>query len=634
MDIWNKTDVAVRGVYQCMVKDFSRFENHPIMKRSITALFTSPSSFRAIEWPVLGDVSPYRFKIIWQLQHFLKRHRFLNDEFTDQDLARFSQENFIKCQVRLSEHKSRKAFILPVLQEARRIARSILGSSVDEERLRQGCRIGKRATLGSLLQQSYLDCKIGDPEALTCPSSLTEWFSQYLKSDPRLGFLVSKILADKGISISDMNDDVLNLVDVPKSWKSFRGISPLQLIALFYSYGYKDLVEEALDKHGLPIRKLQGRHQKRAKKYSKSRTHATVDLREASQSITSWLLNSVLPRAWYVALRPTFMRKIRFTNQRWKFTYCETVLPMGNAATFPVETLVFYCLIKAVGNLLGKQGYYSVYGDDLIYPCSIHPYVSAVFRELGLMINEDKSFADLSFFRESCGGDFYRGVDVRPALAPEYNGEQQSRLEYTAWLYKLYNSLKRRWHECELPSTFAFIESEIAFVNKCVYQVPPSYPDFAGIKTSKPIENWITGRLMPFRRLCLPQHLDLCTQDFHRWETGFYSLAITQDYRLVKRENVYYWDDLRCREHTSIRYADPMDTRALRWLLQPKSERLPWLDMRNILDFPEYGRSTLVLRTKVVKRRDGTKTKTVLITEPSKASPRLNNQVCTVINWT
>lgn len=154
---------------------------------------------------------------------------------------------------------------------------------------------------------------------------------------------------------------------------------------------------------------------------------------------------------------------------------------MGNGCTFPVETLVFYCLIKAIGNLLGIAGKYSVYGDDLIYPRKIHWAVARVLPALGFTLNMDKTYAQ-SYFRESCGGDYYRGIDVRPYMV---KGQRQmlSKKHYLAFLYKIYNGLTRRWDATEISSTLHFLLCEISQLDGVVYRVPPSYPDGAGVHT-------------------------------------------------------------------------------------------------------------------------------------------------------
>jgi hypothetical protein len=102
---------------------------------------------------------------------------------------------------------------------------------------------------------------------------------------------------------------------------------------------------------------------------------------------------------------------------------------MGNGFTFELETAIFLCLILAVRNLrairepleaLVKPGAdIWVYGDDIIIPTDWAADVVSALTYCGFETNGRKSFVTGSF-RESCGGDFFGGVDVRPYLLEEF----------------------------------------------------------------------------------------------------------------------------------------------------------------------------------------------------------------------
>jgi hypothetical protein len=55
----------------------------------------------------------------------------------------------------------------------------------------------------------------------------------------------------------------------------------------------------------------------------------------------------------------------------------------------------------------------TVYGDDIIVESRYFQGVLKDLTTLGFLPNVDKSFSD-SYFRESCGGDYYLGTPVRP----------------------------------------------------------------------------------------------------------------------------------------------------------------------------------------------------------------------------
>jgi len=93
--------------------------------------------------------------------------------------------------------------------------------------------------------------------------------------------------------------------------------------------------------------------------------------------------------------------------------------PMGSCLCFPVEAFVFYAL--AVGAIM-HHGCYSrrkargrvyVYGDDLIVRREDYAFLLQEFPKYGLKFNSGKC-CTAGFFRESCGCDAYKGIDVTP----------------------------------------------------------------------------------------------------------------------------------------------------------------------------------------------------------------------------
>jgi hypothetical protein len=89
--------------------------------------------------------------------------------------------------------------------------------------------------------------------------------------------------------------------------------------------------------------------------------------------------------------------------------------PMGNATTFPVQSLVFWAICVAS---LQRQGFHQpgaafVFGDDIIIPSKQTPGVIEDLESFGLLVNRTKSFWR-GAFRESCGVDAFNGVNTTP----------------------------------------------------------------------------------------------------------------------------------------------------------------------------------------------------------------------------
>jgi hypothetical protein len=88
---------------------------------------------------------------------------------------------------------------------------------------------------------------------------------------------------------------------------------------------------------------------------------------------------------------------------------------MGNATTFPVQSLVFWSICVAA---LQRHGFHQpgavfVFGDDIVIPSECAELVINELESFGLLVNRTKSFWR-GAFRESCGVDAFNGVNVTP----------------------------------------------------------------------------------------------------------------------------------------------------------------------------------------------------------------------------
>jgi len=85
---------------------------------------------------------------------------------------------------------------------------------------------------------------------------------------------------------------------------------------------------------------------------------------------------------------------------------------MGNGYTFELETLVFCAIVHGVTKLIPGRDFF-VYGDDIVIPKKSFRDVVAALEVFGFTPNKKKTFAS-GPFRESCGGDYFMGYNVRP----------------------------------------------------------------------------------------------------------------------------------------------------------------------------------------------------------------------------
>lgn len=186
---------------------------------------------------------------------------------------------------------------------------------------------------------------------------------------------------------------------------------------------------------------------------------ATIDLSEASDRVTYLQAASVLsvfPNLWE-ALDATRSSEVELANGHGKRPI-NKFASMGSAVCFPVEAMVFAVavfvaiqrhhrkvdpLFRLTPSFIKQfEGRMRVYGDDIIVPVEYLPEVRRVFSLLGWVINERKSFSRSSF-RESCGGDYWRGYDVTPVRLTQpipstlrQTSEVQALVSFRNHLYK------------------------------------------------------------------------------------------------------------------------------------------------------------------------------------------------------
>lgn len=159
---------------------------------------------------------------------------------------------------------------------------------------------------------------------------------------------------------------------------------------------------------------------------------ATIDLSDASDRVSLQLVKEVFPPRWVEALEACRSEDTQLPDGR--IVKLNKFAPMGSSCCFPVEALVFWACAEASLRIqYGNSHHHKVfvYGDDIITPSNIAEDVIQGLELIGLMVNKDKSFVK-GPFRESCGGDYYLGVDVTPVRLKKSLGSSDTSLPSTA----------------------------------------------------------------------------------------------------------------------------------------------------------------------------------------------------------
>jgi hypothetical protein len=141
---------------------------------------------------------------------------------------------------------------------------------------------------------------------------------------------------------------------------------------------------------------------------------ATVDLSSASDCIAFELVRYLLRGLpeWYDFLYDLRSPFFKYNGEVRKY---EKWSSMGNGYTFPLESAIFYSIVEACVNETcpDKLGLVRVYGDDIIIPTEAFTLLKELLATIGFVTNEQKTFTS-GPFRESCGKDYWYGIDVRP----------------------------------------------------------------------------------------------------------------------------------------------------------------------------------------------------------------------------
>lgn len=261
----------------------------------------------------------------------------------------------------------------------------------------------------------------------------------------------------------------------PKNAEISRTCCTEPNLEMLFQRAAGDFLELRLERHfGISLSVQPDNNRRMAKRGSSDQSLGTIDLVSASDSIGLQRMLAYFPAGF---LKTTMLA-----------SRCETaVLPdgrdvelrmistMGNGFTFPLQTVIFACAVKAAYQVMGfacddPKSQFGVFGDDLVVRRETYNFVCQMLVKLGFEVNDAKSF-NSGPFRESCGHDYVAGVNIRGVYCVSLETPQE--------IYSIINRLLR-WgaeHDCYLKATLSLLRSWVREV-----RVPPSEADDAGIK--------------------------------------------------------------------------------------------------------------------------------------------------------
>jgi hypothetical protein len=287
-------------------------------------------------------------------------------------------------------------------------------------------RCGPGASIGSVGNDSY--SKLFSSQLSCTNLSLYHWYRRYISRFPvwlNAESFRYQLKGEPSIVVGS------RLSFVPKDDQISRTICTEPSLNMFFQLGLGHILELRLSSFfGIEMDKQPFKNRELAMRGSMGFDYCTIDLSSASDSLSNRMLKCVLPLEVLTELN------------RYRCRYsivpgigqCELhmISTMGNGFTFPLQTILFSCIVRAAMKIAGVQaqnprgshsGNWGVFGDDIICPNSCVRYVFRLLQLLGFTVNPDKSFIE-GPFRESCGYDCFKGRNIRGVYVKSLDTQQ------------------------------------------------------------------------------------------------------------------------------------------------------------------------------------------------------------------
>jgi len=405
---------------------------------------------------------------------------------------------------------------LKVLKRTKDLLSFVLGN-LDEEELFLECRNSSGTSIGVSYSDTSNENKFSYPMSVT--SSAKPLFQRYLQFDYKLEHAIQELNSASvcGERFNVVKGSRATTVDKTATKRRFIAIEPT--CNMFLQQGMMRVMYKRLDAVGLDVSTLPDRHKQLARESSITGKNSTIDWSSASDCVSIELLRQLLPTRWFALIDQV---RSPSTTIRGKEVDLHMVSSMGNAGTFPLETLVFWAFaistIVSLKNTTASRlpdwetfGEASVFGDDCIVPTSCAEEFISVMTAVGFIINKEKSFYGTEQFRESCGGDYLSGYDNRPFNLRAPASNRLSALE--PWLYIILNATLKKYIMYFGVTNYVYDKA----IFHCIFGlfdsfgitvklVPPEFPDDSGLKMSSDIQRFVNHYSVKLNRIDISHH--------------------------------------------------------------------------------------------------------------------------------
>lgn len=233
---------------------------------------------------------------------------------------------------------------------------------------------------------------------------------------------------------------------VPKTRDTSRMICVEPSVNMFYQLGLGTILEDRLSRlYNIDLSTQPEKNRLLAQRGSLDGSFSTIDLSSASDSLSLKMCEDVFPTWFFQTLLELRSHTVSLDGSPVPLNMIST---MGNGFTFPLQTVMFSCLIRAaysvedipLQNGWSPRGtkYYAngepvskhtstfnwcCFGDDLIVDKRAYRNVRRLLRIIGCEVNNSKTFFE-GPFRESCGADWFYGQPARSVFVKRLRSPQ------------------------------------------------------------------------------------------------------------------------------------------------------------------------------------------------------------------
>lgn len=257
---------------------------------------------------------------------------------------------------------------------------------------------------------------------------------------------------DKLTSI-ELGEDSARIVLVPKDSRGPRTISCEPLSNQWIQQGLMRAIIRHVEHHPLTRYNVhftdQQPNQYGALLGSKYGQYATLDLNEASDRVSVGLVKLLFPGNVLDALVAS--RSLTTQLPDGTVLNLNKFAPMGSAVCFPVLALTVWALLAVGTDDADTREGILVYGDDVVVKSGYAAHAMTILEAFGLKVNRSKSYTT-GFFRESCGVDAFRGIDVTPVRIRTVWSHRRSPEVLASWC-----SYANSYHENSFFYTYELI---------------------------------------------------------------------------------------------------------------------------------------------------------------------------------